>query len=376
MQSGISEILGILERLVGFDTSSHKSNAPLVLWVRDYLAANGVDCDLLPDAGGEKFNLLARIGGGSGRGIVLSGHTDVVPADPAAWRSDPFRLDRRGDRVYGRGTTDMKGFLSIVLAAVPAMRSAHLARPIYLAFSHDEEVGCLGAAALAASLPRKQEVIVGEPTSLRPGLRHNGARIQTLTVTGRAAHSGTPGLGVNAIEHAQPALQSLIAIGSTLAQTSSDFPSSLVVTGVRGGGAVNCVPAQCEVTWLFRPSGQPDSARVEAEIARITDRTHGAVTANFHGGGARVSTICDVPAFVVDAADLDAGLLGTIAARDAPAILDFATEAGIFREAGHDVIVCGPGDMAQGHIDDEFIEVSELEAGMGLIAEVLDAARA
>lgn len=376
MSRRVADILEILEQLVGFDTSSHKTNVPLVHWVRDYLDRHGVASELLPDASGEKLNLIARIGDASARGIVLNGHTDVVPAEPGRWSSDPFSLHRRGDRVFGRGTTDMKGFLSVVLAAVPEMKAADLRRPIILAFSHDEEVGCLGTPGLVAAISPGQEVIVGEPTSLRPGIRHKGARLQTLSITGVAAHSGTPERGVNAIEYGQRAMADLIELGHGLAAQDDVFPSNLVITAAKGGNAPNIVPPEFELTWMFRPADGADAAEVGAKIEGIATMTTLALEARDSRAGATLSTLCDVPPFCADVSALSADLQGVLAQNGSPVSLDFATEAGIFHDGGHDVIVCGPGDMAQGHIDDEFVEIAALEAGRDFISDVIDAARA
>ncbi len=376
MGQSIADILEILERLVGFDTSSHKTNVPLVRWVKDYLDRHGVASELLPDASGEKLNLIARIGEGSMRGIVLNGHTDVVPADPDRWSSDPFLLRRRGDRVFGRGTTDMKGFLSVVLSAVPEMKAADLRRPIILAFSHDEEVGCLGTPGLMAAMPPGQEVIVGEPTSLRPGIRHKGARLQTLSITGVAAHSGTPEQGVNAIEYGQRAMAGLIDIGNALATQDGEFQSNLTITAAKGGSAPNIVPPEFEVTWLFRPANSADAADVGTKIERIAAMTTQTLEARDPRAGAVLSTVCDVPPLRTEVSAMSASLQGVLIQAGPPVSLDFATEAGIFYHDGHDVIVCGPGDMAQGHTDDEFIEIAALEAGRKFIGDVIDAAGA
>ncbi len=377
MSNDITSCLTILERLVGFDTTSQKSNAALIHWVKDYLASLGVEARLQQDESGEKFNLLATIGDRSKPGIVLSGHTDVVPADPAHWLSDPFTLRQENGRMFGRGTTDMKGFLSVVLAAVPRMLERSLTCPVTLAFTYDEEVGCFGAQALAEKddLPMGQHVIVGEPTSLRRGTCHKGARIQTLRIKGVPAHSGTPDLGLNAIEYSQSVMAQLIELGRTLARCDKSFCSTLVVTGVDGGGAANVVPSQCDVTWLFRPADEEDANRVEQEILTLTAVLDHQLKGLAVDAGASLDTVCDVPLFRSDAPELMAGRLGGLFRNRAVAELDFATEAGVYHNAGHSVVVCGPGDMAQGHTHNEFIQLSALQDGIRFIDEVIDAAR-
>jgi acetylornithine deacetylase len=371
----ITSCLKILDRLVSFDTTSHKSNSDLIYWVKDYLNSLGVACTLLPNPTGEKFNLIATIGDPSVPGIVLSGHTDVVPAESSNWRSDPFTLRQDEGRVYGRGTTDMKGFLSIVLAAVPAILEQPLAMPITLAFSYDEEVGCFGAQSLAGAIPTGQHVIVGEPTTLHRGTRHKGARVQKLSITGVPAHSGTPSLGLSAIEYSQAILSQLIKLGHDLSDSRSSFPSTLVVTGINGGGAVNIVPANCEVTWLFRPANAADARKVGQKISEMNQLLHRQLNEMAPEAGSSLITVCDVPLFQSDAPLLMSGRIGKVFEARPAVDLSFATEAGIYQSAGHSVVVCGPGDMAQGHINNEYIQSSALQDGIKFINEVVNAAR-
>src|SRR5580693_1929538 len=198
--------VAILGELVAFDTTSHRSNLDLIAWVERYLADLGVASTRVPDAAGVKSNLLATIGPMVEGGVVLSGHTDVVPVVGQPWTSDPFLLTRRGDRLYGRGTCDMKGFLALALAAVPDLLAAVLRRPAHLAFSYDEEVGCLGAPSLIeaiSALPHRPAlVLIGEPTSLNVVSAHKGIFYHEVTVRGREAHSSQPHLGVPAIRSA------------------------------------------------------------------------------------------------------------------------------------------------------------------------------
>lgn len=368
--------ISILEKLVGFDTTSHKANTPLMLWISAYLQSLGVSCRLLPNASGEKQNLIAQIGPTSGRGIVLSGHTDVVPAIGGHWSSDPFSLVQRGGQLFGRGTTDMKGFLANVLAAVPDMVQANLTRPLTLAFSYDEEVGCLGVPALVAALPPDQDIIVGEPTSLRIGVGHKGAQIQCLKITGVAAHSGSPEFGVNAVAHLQPVLARLADLDASLASRNETYASSLVVTGVSGGGAPNIIPDQSELTWLFRPKDDADTDHGIREIQKIVSATRKALKAEQIDAGVVLMNACNVPFFHASDTFRAGNLCMSLVDQDNRVFLPFATEAGIYAQAGHDVIVCGPGDMMQGHTVDEFITMDDLAAGQKFIEGVIHAASA
>lgn len=364
----INATLEILARLVGFDTSSHLSNRDLIDWVRHYLARCGVQSEIFADATGDKFNLIATIGDNSQSGIVLSGHTDVVPADLQRWTSDPLTLRLDAQKAYGRGTTDMKGFLSIVLAAVPDMVKRKLNCPITLAFSYDEEVGCLGAPDLVARLHPGQRVIVGEPTNLHPGVQHKGGRVQSVRIAGVAAHSGTPSKGVNAIVHAASALECLLQLERDFARKDQTFPSTLAVSRIEGGGAINVVPSECRFTFMLRAVSKDDLAYADETLATCIAELDRTLKAQNAKAGAALETSCDVPPF--KRGTLDPAYARLTNGRGAIR-LNFGTEAGIFSDAGHDVIVCGPGDMAQGHIDDEFIAVQSLNEGSQFIEDVI-----
>lgn len=368
--------IAILERLVGFDTTSHKSNIPLIEWVKDYLLGFGVTATIIPDETGKKQALIAQIGNGMGRGIVLNGHTDVVPAFSERWASDPFKLKRSGNHIFGRGTTDMKGFISLILAAVPQIVAADLRRPIFIALSYDEEIGCLGTKKLIDNLPEKLEIIVGEPTGLRPAARHNGARVQTLSITGIPAHSGTPKDGVNAIAHAQRALTELIQLGDEINDETLCAQSSFLVTTINGGGAPNIVPANCEITWLLRLADIKGAGVINERIAKLLSNINASLRSANPAAGAAIYTQCDVPPFIADETTFSNGLSNKIFNDPTPATINFASEAGFFSQAGHNVIVCGPGDMAQGHTDNEFIKVDALVEGAKFIERVIDEARA
>ena len=206
----IAPALDILARLVAFDTTSRESNLALVAWVESFLAERGVACTRAPSPDGRKANLYAVIGPVVAGGVVLSGHTDVVPVDGQPWTSDPWTVTERNGRLYGRGVADMKSFVALALAHVDAARAAPLKRPVILAFSYDEEVGCLGAPGLIAAmaaLPEPAAVIVGEPTSMRVVSGHKGISTFTVTVEGREAHSSQTQQGVSAVMEALPLMQ-------------------------------------------------------------------------------------------------------------------------------------------------------------------------
>ncbi|MEO6379467.1 MAG: acetylornithine deacetylase, partial [Caulobacteraceae bacterium] len=252
----------ILARLVAFDTTSRNSNLDLIAYVEAELAPLEVVARRVPNAEGTKANLFATLGPAVEGGVVLSGHTDVVPVDGQAWTSDPFVLTPRDGRLYGRGTCDMKGFLALALAAAPSFAAAGLKRPVHFAFSYDEEVGCLGApdliAAIAAQLPRPAAVIVGEPTSMEAVCGHKGIAAFKVTITGKEAHSSLTHLGVSA----NMAAVRLMALLSDLAErlTREADPASpftpkgatLTIGQINGGTAVNILARQCVFVFELR----------------------------------------------------------------------------------------------------------------------------
>jgi acetylornithine deacetylase len=248
--------IAMLGKLVAFDTTSRGSNLTLIGFVEDYLAGHGIASQRVPNADGTKANLFASIGPEVEDGVVLSGHTDVVPVDGQPWTSDPFVLTARDDgRLYGRGTCDMKGFLALALAAAPDFARSGLKRPVHLALSYDEEVGCLGApdliAAIAAALPRPAVVVVGEPTSMEAVSGHKGIASFRVTVTGREAHSSLTHLGVSANMAAIRLMGSLVRLSDRLADTADPASpflprgASLTVGQINGGTAVNILAREC-----------------------------------------------------------------------------------------------------------------------------------
>lgn len=355
----------ILHRLVAFDTTSRRSNLDLVHWVADYLESFGARVRLTSDASGKKANILATIGPDEPGGIVLSGHTDVVPVDDQDWTSDPFALVSRDGRLHGRGAVDMKGFVAACLAAVPGWRDSELRRPIQLALSYDEEVGCLGVPLLIADMlahcPRPVLAIIGEPTQMRIGLSHRGFYGYRSVFHGRAAHSSDPRLGASAIEPAA----ALVAALASFARAECDERNGTTVNigKIAGGSAINIVPERCEVVWEFRP---PDEAVVGAVLAEV----EGLMT-----GLSRDVTVETTPLARVLPLDCAAGSPAVGVARELgglwpPLAMPFGTEAGFFQEAGIPALVCGPGSIAQAHQPNEWIAMAELDAADRFLARV------
>ncbi len=382
MQRSGALVADILERLVGFDTTSHKTNIPLVLYVEDFLRGHGVAAYLVPTEDGQKASLFATIGPEDVPGVALSGHTDVVPVDGQAWDSDPFALTLRDGRYYGRGTADMKGFLACVLAAVPRFKAAKLKMPVHIAFSYDEEVGCTGVrpmiAAMGTTLPLPRVVIVGEPTDMRVVDAHKGPVRWQVDIAGRAAHSSMAHLGVNAITAAGQIISELALIEAELAARTPDrrfeppYPT-LQVTTIEGGTASNIVPVSCRFGFEIRSMPGLD-------IGAIEDRLHTFIaTACLPGmqalapeAGITLTRTNSVPPFGTPAGSEAVALALALAGQNETFAVSYATEAGLFQDAGAPSVVCGPGNIAQAHTANEWIAVSELEKCSQFIDKLAD----
>ena len=363
----------LLERLVAFDTTSRESNLALIDFVWHYLTDLGVNCELIHNAGRSKANLYARLGPAGSGGILLSGHSDVVPVDGQNWSVPPFALSERDGKLYGRGTADMKGFIACMLAAVPHFLAQPLAQPLHLAISYDEEVGCLGVRTLLdvlASRPEKPDLcLIGEPTELQPVLGHKGKLAVRCEVQGAACHSAYAPQGVNAIQYAAKLIHRLTAIGEVFAaperqDTRFDPPFTTVQTGlIQGGRALNIVPAECTFDFEVRTLPQDDAQQVAEELERYAQREllpqMRAVNSDTE---IRFYPLSSYPGLYTAAQSAAAQLLAHLTGSEAFSTVAFGTEGGLFHQAGIPSVICGPGSMAQGHKPDEFITVEQLDA--------------
>jgi acetylornithine deacetylase len=382
MPAPVAAAKDLLARLVAFDTTSHKSNLPIVGFIADYLRQHGVEAALVPTANGQKASLFATIGPAGVGGIALSGHTDVVPVDGQAWSSDPFTLVERDGRLYGRGACDMKGYLACVLAMVPDFRARNLATPIHIAFSYDEEVGCTGVrpmiAELGASLPLPRMVLVGEPTSMTVVDAHKGPMRWVVRLTGRAAHSSMPHLGVNAIAYAGHLLGELARIEAELKETGRnprfDPPyTTLQVTQMAGGNASNIVPAACWFGWEIRRLPGFDGQALDARFRRFAEETCATpMRQAAPEAGLSIELANEVPPFQTDAGSAVVPLALKLAQQNDTFAVCYATEASLFQQGGAPAVVCGPGHIAQAHTPDEYIAIAELEKCLAFLARLAD----
>lgn len=371
--------LAAVAGLVGFPTVSSGSNLALIDWVRGLLDNLGIESHLTYSDDGQKANLFATIHPGDGRGtpdvggIVLSGHTDVVGVEPSQWTSDPFIATRRGGRLYGRGTADMKGFIGVVLALLPAIKATPRAEPVHLALSYDEEVGCKGVPRLIDDLARRgitpEVCLVGEPTRLQVVTGHKGSRVFRCNVTGREAHSSLATQGVNAVHYACRLVEFIRQAGLALAAAETPEPGyvvpwSTIGTGVISGGtAVNVVPGHCEFRFQIRHLPQTDPAPVIARIKAYAEDTLQAEMRQVDAGCAiTFADMGGVPALNEPDGSDWTRRVQRAAGNDAPGIVDYGSEGGLFQRAGLHTVLCGPGDIADAHRADEFIELDQLAA--------------
>ena len=365
-----------IKRLIDIDTTSRRSNLDLIDEVRGYFNDLGLAVRLTHDDSGAKANLFATLPDRSGNlqgGMVLSGHTDVVPVDGQQWSSDPFAAEVRNGRLYGRGACDMKGFLGIALALAPQFAKMRLNRPIHFALSYDEEVGCLGAPRMIADIVergiRPDGCVVGEPTGMKPVVAHKGIRQYRCRVHGRAAHSSRTPDGVNAIEYAARLIVHLRGLMDAerqkpVADPWFDIPFTTGSVGlINGGTATNVVPQDCEFQFECRPMPGHDTDGLEAGIREHIEAVLLPAMRREHPDG-RIELEClaSVPGLTEDEGQALLRLARALTRDDRPHKVAYATEAGQFRAANIETIVCGPGHIEQAHRPDEFVDLSQVSA--------------
>src|ERR1700736_1215223 len=374
------------ERLIAFNTVSRDSNLGLIEWVRDYLHSQGAKTRLTYDATGKKANLFATLGDSGKPGLILSGHTDVVPVDGQAWDSDPFAATERDGKLYARGSADMKGFIGIILAQAPkfvaALNSKRLDAPLHYALSYDEEVGCLGVRGLIRDLEengiRPAGCVVGEPTSMQPIIAHKGTHRFRCAVHGREAHSSYVTRGVNAIEYAARLIVYIRQLADRLAQLEKrDYgftvPYSTLSTGlIRGGIAANVVPKDCEFHFDMRtlPQASPDALYMEirtyaAELAREMQKVDPESGIDLQWMSQTVG---------LAAAETDAIVQWAMQLSRNPTVgkVSYGTEAGLFQKMGVPTVICGPGDIAEAHRPNEFVALEQLAQCESFMERILD----
>lgn len=364
-----------LSQLVSFDTVSHRSNLPLIEYIQNALQPYGISTRLRYDTSGKKANLLATIPGLNNQhngGLILSAHTDVVPVEDQTWDTDPFTLVKKGDKLYGRGTCDMKGFIAVTLALVPDFIKMKLLKPLHLAFSYDEEIGCRGAPLLIEDLNSAhisaRACIVGEPTEMCPVVAHKGIELYRCRLYGQAAHSSLKPYACNAIEYAAELMGYLQTLSENLKMHGPydkdfDVPfTSLSINMIKGGIAYNIIPDACEFTFELRYLPSTDMADLNKKIKNYIDLILlPKMTREFSAAKIELNLIASAPAFESNSQSKILQLTQNILNIHNNLKVAYATEAGFFQQASIPTLVCGPGNINQAHCANEFITLEQLK---------------
>ena len=381
-KSRLAEAKAVMARLIAIDSVSDASNLPVVDFVEAYLDSHGLKARRAPNAAGDKAAILATVGPAVDGGVVLSGHTDVVPADGQPWSSPPFRLREAAGRLYGRGACDMKGFDACVLAMAPAFRDAGLKRPVHIVLSYDEETTCLGSRDIIARFgkdePSPAAVIVGEPTMMQVADAHKSVATFRTLVIGREAHSALPALGANAVAVAADIVSEI----GRLARLYEAGPldprftppySTLHVGMIRGGTARNILARECAFHWEFRGLPGVATASAMAKVQAFVDEVATPRLTRFVSGPSIATTIeVDVPPLAAAPGSAAERLALRLGRSNQTIAVSFATEAGHFQAAGLPTIVCGPGSIDQAHKPDEFVDEAQLVACLDFLERLAE----
>ena len=379
--------IDILKSLVGFDTTSSKSNLDLIEFIESYLNNHKIKSTLVYDSSGKKANLFATIGSGNERGIMLSGHTDIVPITGQTWTDDPFHLTQKENKLYGRGTADMKGFLALILSRVPKMISTNLSKPIHLAFSYDEEVGCVGVHRLLDLINgnsiKPAFCIVGEPTSMEVVTGHKGKCGYQVVVKGLACHSGQAPFGVNAVNYAAKLISHITEISKEKSikgpfDYDYEVPYTTLHTGVISGGTIlNIVPDSCQFEFEIRYLIEDNPKELINKIKLYTKEN---LLPNMH----KVSSKTDIhfkekvtyPSLLIDANSEPVRYVKKLLNDEKHKKVIFGSEGGLFQEKLNlPTVVCGPGSIDQAHKANEYISIDQLEKGGKFLDDLINSCR-
>ncbi len=370
----------VLTQLIAFDTTSRNSNLALIEWVEGFLAERGIASHRVANADGSKANLYALIGPAVEGGVVLSGHTDVVPVDGQPWSSDPWAVTERAGKLYGRGVADMKSFLALALAHIDAALEAKLQKPLILAFSYDEEIGCLGAPSLIADIvraaPRPAAVIVGEPTSMKVVSAHKGIRSFLVEVTGREAHSSLPDAGVSAVMEALKLMSLVAEMGREARAAARDVHFSppgptMTIGKVEGGTAANILARRCEFVWDLRSPSMAEADAVETRFRAAAEALDAEIKRRAPEGGVTITRRSNTAGLSIDRDSAAEALARALTGDNETRAVAYAAEAGLFQRAGIPAVVCGPGSIEQAHQTDEWIEIAQLEEGAAFMRRLI-----
>jgi len=375
MNSKTDQAISLLEILVGFDTTSRDSNLPLIDWIADYLDGLDIPHVKVFDPTGKKANILGTIGQGDG-GVVLSGHTDVVPVDGQDWHTDPFQLTRKGEQLFGRGSSDMKGFIACALAAAPELAQGSLNRPVHFAFSYDEEVGCLGVGGLIDQLANQGVkpgiCLIGEPTMMKVVNAQKGCYVFHTILHGREVHSSETHRGVNTVMYGAELVNFIAGIAEERRRKPDPLftpPYTSVHVGLmHGGTAVNIVPQQCEIRWEYRNVPGDDCSDILPRVQEFIDEKLLPRMQEVHPEASVTTTqVAGVPGVHPEEEGAAEALIKRLAQQNSVHSVAYGTEGGLFQEAGMSTVICGPGDIGVAHQPNEFIDIEQISLCMDLM---------
>ncbi len=374
----------MIAKLVSFDTTSRNSNLDLIDFVEDYLSAYGASCTRFYNEDRTKANLLATIGPGVEGGIILSGHTDVVPVDGQPWVTDPWEVTEEGGKLYGRGTCDMKSFSAIGLALVPEFLKRDLKAPIHFALSYDEEVGCTGVVSmiegLESAIPTPRCAIIGEPTDMKVVNANKGIRSFRTTVEGKESHSSLPAGGASAILYAMELiahLQDLARQMEDLGDASGRFDPGYTTTSVgviKGGTATNIIPRECTFDWEYRPLPFVDQDCIKKEFESHVTNIVLPRLKKQAGDDGNITTedLVAVPGLTAEEGNPADALALKLTGANRAETVSYAAEAGLFQKAGVPSVICGPGSITEAHKPNEFITLEQVEMSVAFFRRLMD----
>ncbi len=371
----------ILRDLIAFPSISAQSNLDIIEYIANYLDSFGISVAIFYDKSQNKANLFATIGPMSEGGIVLSGHSDVVPVEGQNWFNDPFKMVAIDAKLYGRGSCDMKGFIATCLALCPQFTSAPLSRPLHFSFTHDEETGCLGAQELIKILVEKKirpaMAIIGEPTEMVMIEGHKGCYEYVTEFQGLPGHGSRPELGVNAVEYAVDYVAYLKSLRTELADRSPQngkfIPpfTTLNIGSIHGGIASNVIAASCQVAWDLRPVQDTDAAFVKGEMHKYCHQHLLPKMQKIYGESNIITHIVgEVEGLIPVENNKAIELVAELTGKNNRELVAFGTEAGLFQSMGMDVVVCGPGSIEQAHKADEFISLGQLQSSLNMLEKL------
>ena len=379
----LDKTISVLTDLIGYPSVSSESNLDIINYLSDKIKSLGGKIDIIKTADNKQANIFATIGPEIDGGIVLSGHTDVVPAKELNWNSDPFKLTRKNDLIYGRGSCDMKGFIASTIVAAEILKNKNLNYPVHFSFTYDEEIGCFGARHLIKELKKYKYkpsiVIIGEPTNMEIIEAHKGDCEYTTCFHGIEGHASNPDKGLSAIQYGSLFTNQLFEIGSELKKRApSDSPfhppwTTVQVGKIEGGVAHNVIAGQCSIDWEMRPINEEDKNFVKNNLFKYCqNKLLPEMQSKFAEAKIETEIIGEIPGLIPQKDNQARVIMQDLLQSNSTGVISFGTEAGIFQEMNMDVVVCGPGSIDQAHKANEFVSISELDKCLQNLLKLLD----